>query len=131
MLDKKQDVNILVLLDAMNNCLRSDNYEWYDKHKDKIKSHLLNVLPHGSGINSDWQIDYTDKAIICRNSYHRMCRDGYYCGWIDFRVKIKGDYRDIWGKIIFSVVGRFGIHQDIKEYLYEIIAESLSVDSTS
>lgn len=121
-----QKINILVLQNAMNNCIESENWEWYEKHKDKIEEYLLEVLPHGSGIDGDWSFDIIDKAIFCRNSYHRMDGYGYYCGWIDFTIKIKADYRDMWGNIIFSVSGRFGKYQDLKDYLYEIVADSLS-----
>jgi len=118
--------NILVSLNAINNCLESGNNEWYDKHMDNITSALLDVLPHGSGIDGDWSFDYTDKRIYVSNSYHRMDENGYYCGWIDFTVIIDGLHRDIWGKLDFTIKGRFGKYQDLKDYLYEIIGESLT-----
>ena len=118
--------NILVSLNAINNCLKSGNNKWYDKHMDNITSALLDVLPHGSGIDGDWSFDYTDKRIYVSNSYHRMDGYGYYCGWIDFTNIIDGLHRDIWGKLDFTIKGRFGKYQDLKDYLYEIIGESLT-----
>ena len=123
-----QKTNILTTLNAMQNCLDRDppNTEWYEKHLVNLSCYLLDTLPHGSGIDCKWDFDYTDKGIFASNSYHRMNENGYYCGYIAFTIKIKADYRDMFGKVIFSIVGRFGKYQDIKEYLYEIIGNSLS-----
>ena len=43
----------------------------------------------------------------------------------DFQIVIKHGIRDMFGKIIFRIDGRFGKHQDIKDYLYEIIGQAL------
>lgn len=121
------DHNILTTLNAMHNCLDQEpiNIEWYDKHMDRITETLLDILPHGSGIDCKWEFDYTNKGVFASNSWHRMNGNGMYCGYIDFTIKIKADFRDMFGKVIFSIVGRFGKHQDIKEYLYEIIGYAL------
>lgn len=45
---------------------------------------LTKFLPHGSGINSNWEILITTRQtkIVCRNSFHTMTEHGYY----DYRV---------------------------------------------
>ncbi len=50
---------------------------------------LIDILPHGSGIDCDWTF-YRQKngSILCRNSYHLMDKHGSYCGWQDFTVKL-------------------------------------------
>ncbi len=123
-------VNILSAAGAMQNCVKvkrtnADGADWYYIHEKRIESALLEILPHGSGIDCDWAFGFTDKAILCLNSYHRMDEMGGYAGWIDFQVKISIDHRTIDGKIDFTVTGRFGKHQDIKEYLYDTIGEGL------
>lgn len=52
---------------------------------------LGEALPHGSGINGDWEIEYRKNYIIARNSYHCMDENGFYDGWQDFSVVIKKD----------------------------------------
>ena len=122
---KQETINLLSTLNAYHNCHKSDNYEWETKHWDKITEALLEVLPHGSGIDYDWRIESNGKDLICTNGWHYMNENGMYCDSWDFQVVIKSGVRDMWGKIIFRIVGQFGKHQDIKDYLYEIIGESL------
>ncbi len=123
-------VNILSIAKGMQNCVKvkhtnAEGADWYTIHRDRIESALLEVLPHGSGIDIAWYFDFTDKAIFCQNSYHLMNDNGFYIGWIDFQVKISINHRTIDGKIDFTISGRFGKHQDIKDHLYETIGQSL------
>ena len=119
------DINILSSAQAMGNCIESGNHEWYDKHEQRIIDTLLSILPHGSGIDCKWKFDITNKAIECKNSYHVMNDNGMYSGYIDFTVKIKTTHRDITGKLDFTITGRFGKNQDIKDYLCDTISYSL------
>ena len=125
-MDTQTEVNLLQTLNAYHNCLKSNNQLWLDKHEETIEDALLDSLPHGSGIDADWQIDILDNCISCHNSYHRMNGDGFYCEWIDFVVRIKANYRDMFGKLIITIYGKFGRHQDIKDSLYEIVQEGLN-----
>lgn len=123
-------VNILSTAVAMQNCVKiertnADGADWYTIHRERIESALLEVLPHGSGIDVSWVFDYTDKAIFCVNGFHRMAENGMYTGWIGFTVKIYIDHRTIDGKIDFTIIGRFGKYQEIKDHLYEIIGQGL------
>ena len=52
---------------------------------------LAGVLPHGSGIDADWTIEYRGNYIIARNSYHCMDENGMYDGWQDFSIVIEKD----------------------------------------
>lgn len=113
--------NILSSTQAMQNCLKANNTEWYDKHMERVVNTLLESLPHGSGIDCDWSFDITNKAIYCYNSYHVMNDNGCYNGYIDFAVIIKTTYRTIDGQLSFRISGRFGKDQDLKDNLYEKI----------
>lgn len=53
-----------------------------------IEENLKEFLPHGSGIDLDWDIEDKGKYYKCINSYHYMDEYGYYDGWIDFSVII-------------------------------------------
>ena len=50
---------------------------------------LPEILPHGSGIDSDWVIEGHAHHITCRNSFHCMSEDGIYEGWQDFSIILK------------------------------------------
>lgn len=125
---------------------------FYDRkieHSDII-SHtevLCYVLPHGSGIDSDWRIELLKNGNIhCHNAYHCMNQDGYYDGWIDFYVKLYrhrvNEYRVLQGlmsgkiqvvhrkgDIDFKIVGSFHLrwnkYIDVKDYLYDCIGYAL------
>lgn len=50
---------------------------------------LLNLLPHGNGIDSDWRIKTLKNGnVVAYNSWHHMDEWGYYAGWYDFHVKL-------------------------------------------
>jgi hypothetical protein len=48
---------------------------------------LKDELPHGSGIDADWNIHpASGHGIACSNSYHAMDCMGSYVDWLDFTV---------------------------------------------
>ena len=49
---------------------------------------LRGTLPHGSGIDCDWEIDDKGDKLIASNSYHCMDDVGFYDGWADFTLHI-------------------------------------------
>lgn len=86
------------------------------------------LLPHGSGIDSDWIVaDYSDYGINCFNSFHVMDENGMYAGWADFYIMV--DIRDplnfslhFRGNEAQSLNRRFGL----REYLEDLFAECFS-----
>lgn len=68
------------------------NHSSKDTLLDEVKAELLKVLPHGSGIDSDWKFSEfpmgSPDTIECYNSYHVLDGSGYYAGWIDFTVTL-------------------------------------------
>ena len=85
-------------------------------------------LPHGSGIDYDWQIEETEKHFICRNAWHYMNANGYYDGILPFTLKInKANFADF--KLTFSVnsAGRYRVNKGmIREYLEDLFQWRLS-----
>jgi hypothetical protein len=50
---------------------------------------LVDILPHGSGIDAEWQIEQLRNGNVVANcSYHGMDEHGYYDGWQDFKIVI-------------------------------------------
>jgi len=50
---------------------------------------LLELLPHGSGIDCDWSIiEHKNGNVTAKNSFHAMNETGMYDGYMDFTVRI-------------------------------------------
>jgi hypothetical protein len=89
---------------------------------------IPDALPHGSGIDADWYIEYKHGYIRCDNSYHCMNEDGYYDGWQDFSVILRKDNRDngVHVTIHFHNGHYKADRYMLKEYLGDTVAEMLS-----
>ena len=46
--------------------------------EEDITEQLLDILPHGSGINFDYEIEQKDKRIYIRNAWDYMDENGFY-----------------------------------------------------
>lgn len=56
---------------------------------------LAALLPHGSGIDGDWYIRVSrNGSVTVSGEYHAM-RDGGYCGWRRFSVRVYREPRDV------------------------------------
>lgn len=110
-------------IEAYQNCLKSNNTDWEEKHEEHIQE-LINKLPHGSGIDGKWVINYDKYEVIeLGNFYHAMDENGFYVGYIDFTVKIVPSLA--FGCKI-KIIGNFGKRQDIKEYLRDILSYDIN-----
>lgn len=50
---------------------------------------LLELLPTGNGINSDWEItEHKNGNVTAKNSFHAMDEAGFYDGYMPFTVRI-------------------------------------------
>lgn len=62
---------------------------------DAFAAAILDALPHGSGIDSDWSIIISPSehgySVNCSNSYHAMNSMGGYDGWVDFSFSFSLD----------------------------------------
>jgi hypothetical protein len=75
---------------AWNNCIKTNNTEWRDKHSETFKN-LLDLLPHGSGIDSSWNVELEncgDDKLVFFCGYHHMNENGMYDGWTEFTVTV-------------------------------------------
>jgi len=93
---------------------------------------LINILPHGSGVNSVWKFE--EKTIkkreftVAQNTYHGMSEDGMYDGTVDFKVYLKFDDEILTcDSITFTgyVPRRRSWFYGLREYLYELIDDSI------
>jgi len=124
-MERKLYQELASTIDARTRCGNRENTEWFDRHTDRIQE-LLDMLPHGSGLDGEWSIDYDlshlNKLVI-NMSYHAMNDAGYYDGWIDFTLIV---LPSLTNEINLHIRGKFGKYSDIKDYLYEITNYALT-----
>jgi hypothetical protein len=108
---------------ARVNCEKSGNMDWFDRHEDAIRK-LFDQLPHGSGIDSAYEIDWTTsngEKIVFSFSFHHMNENGYYDGWTDHTVTVTGSLQFGFN---LKISGRN--RNDIKDYLYDVFNEAFN-----
>jgi len=110
-------------INAYKNCSQIQN-PWMEKWRDNISYHEENYLPHGSGIgNCKVDIDKSSSnKVVIFSDYHVMNENGFYDGYIDFSVTIKPS---LLFDFALKINGKFGKHQDIKDYLYDTFDQDL------
>ena len=108
---------------AYNNCVKSGNTEWMEKHLERLEDYNDN-LPSGSGFDSGSKIDFdstNESKITINTSYHFMDEWGGYDGWEDYKIVIKPS---LLHDFLLTIHGKN--RNDIKDYMYEIFRDSLN-----
>lgn len=90
------------------------------EYEDEIEK-IRNILPHGSGINSDWSIDIKKDVVICKNSYERMNEAGMYDGVFPFSVRYAKDDFKVTFHSLSSKERRIANEEGLKEYLEDTL----------
>ncbi len=119
--------HIAVSLQAMQNCKKDNNEEWYEKHHTTIESFIYTFLPHGSGFDSGTKLDFdrsTPNRLVFLTAYHHM-NGGYYDGWTSHSVIVTPDLTSLFN---LRVTGRN--RNQTKDYIVETFAGCLSRDIT-
>ena len=121
----QQIVNTVV---AYKNCERLGNLDWMATHEQWLKR-AEDALPRGSGIDSGCEIDVeasNENKLVINSSYHCMDENGFYDGWIDFKVIVKPCL--LFG-ITIDIKGRFsdrhGKYVSLRDYLQEVFDHCL------
>jgi hypothetical protein len=98
---------------------------------NEILTKILEVLPHGSGINSDWHIFMASPTRIrCHNTFHPMDEQGGYDGYADFAFLF--DLRDTihggdYSRLMFlgSESQYYAKKYDLRDYIWDLLCETL------
>lgn len=113
-------------ISAYQNCITYNNTIWEEKHKEVIDE-IIDSLPHGSGIDGKTECDITnstDQKIIIESCYHCMNDNGYYDGWVDFKIIISASLSLGFN---IKITGKFGKYRSIVlDYLEETFAYALN-----
>jgi len=110
-------------LQAYQNCIKTGNKIWEDKHEEKLNELVKNEMPHGSGIDCGMELDFeksNPNKLIFNFSFHFMNDNGMYDGWIDYKLTV---IPDLYNDFYLNITGRN--KQQIKDYLYEIFDYAL------
>jgi len=89
----------------------------------------ITSLPHGSGIDANYNIIEKKDKYIISNEYHYMNEDGFYDGWLPFSVHLnKNDVNDF--KLYFNGLTSAGYYRAnkcmLRNYLEDLFAEIFS-----
>lgn len=111
---------------AWKNCIQANNIEWKNNHAQTMVT-LMDLLPHGSGIDSSWNTDVEkcgDDRLEFYCAFHHMNEGGYYDGWTEFTVIVKPSL--MFGCHV-KITGPFPRkYSDTRDYLHEIIEYALT-----
>lgn len=108
---------------ARENCLKSNNVEWQQRHTETINRLVEDCLPSGSGIDNGTAVDLdksTGNRIVLYTHFHHMNDGGMYDGWTDHTIIVTPAFDGI----DLNIRGRD--RNDIKEYLYEVYDSALT-----
>lgn len=110
---------------AYQNCVKSGNREWEDRHKDRILQLARENLPSGSGLDNGCSISVeqsSDARIVIATSFHHMDGEsGGYDGWTEHEIVVKPSLA--FG-ISLRITGRN--RNEIKDYLGEMFQDYLT-----
>lgn len=118
---------IASMLMAIENCEKSNNLEWRDKHEENLEKLVKDHLPSGSGFDNGTILDRdksTPEKLVFSTSFHHTDEGGMYDGWTEHTVTVRSSL--VFGYTI-NVSGKN--RNDIKEYIAESFHISLSLDT--
>ena len=81
---------------------------------------LLRILPHGSGINRDWQFEFKKDMCHAKNVYDYMNETGYYEFAFRFTVTFKPNAMYIKFNNLDNKERKFIQEDGLRDYLEEI-----------
>lgn len=102
---------------AIENCKRTGNTEWEDRHDERLRA-IMDRAPSGSGFDNGTKIEHVSSVnIVFSTAFHHMDEHGYYSGWTHHKVTVRAclsnGYR-------LSISGRN--RNDIKRYMAEVFS---------
>lgn len=117
--------SIAQLIQARNNC-RSD--EWKAKHSHALDFVMGSLMPSGSGIDSGTKLDpdSTPDKLVFIVDFHVMDENGYYDGWLEFKVTVRASLAQGF-EMKISGRDRNGIKEMLQEVYHHALSQEYSV----
>lgn len=83
---------------------------------------IIDMLPHGSGINYDWYIVIEDnKTVLCHNCYDTMDEYGSYRETIDFTAEYNFSFYDGLLKLKLTDLSLSVDGQSLENYIADVM----------
>lgn len=111
------------LIAARENCKRSDNAEWFDRHTISANNLVAYYLPSGSGFDSGTNLDFdrsTPECLVFTTSFHHMDEHGGYDGWTHHVIRVRASLH--YG-IRLTISGRD--RNSIKDHIHQAFTHAL------
>ena len=108
---------------AMANCKRTGNDEWFAKHEETIVRLVKEYLPSGSGFDNASAIYVAESSpnrLVFATSFHHMDQSGYYDGWTDHMIIVTPDLASGFN---LRVTGRD--RNETKDYIADMFQHAL------
>ncbi len=87
-------------------------------------SKIISILPHGSGIDYDWNVTRLKNGKVkASNAFHRMDSNGFYNGILPFSVTFSKDDFSVKFHGLNSTGYYFVAMDGLREYLEDLFAE--------
>lgn len=112
---------------AMLNCEKTENVDWYERHKETIEELVKRFLPHGSGFDCGTQFDFTyskPEKLIFITHFHHMDENGFYDGWSE-DIKIFVTPSLVFG-FNLKITGIRRKNKDESEFFYDTFYNALN-----
>jgi len=100
---------------AYNNCIKSGNKEWEDRHANNLEDLVKKYLPRGSGFDNGTKFNWDeskDNKLVFDTAFHHMDENGYYDGWTEHKIIITPDLMNDFN---IKITGKN--RNNIKEYI--------------
>lgn len=118
-------VSLAQIVQAIQNCEKSNNREWLQKHKDNLAAKVKEFMPSGLGFDAGTELPLSlnddPNRLVFLTSYHHMDEHGYYTGWSEHKVIVKPS---LTSGFDLRITGR-DRHQ-IKDYIRDVFNEALN-----
>ncbi len=85
---------VATVLQAMENCKKKNNAEWFYKHGQTLDSIEKEHFPSGSGFDGNCIINHMESKenkLVIYYEWHCMNDHGYYDGWLNFDLIVTPD----------------------------------------
>lgn len=115
---------LALLVTAIDNCEKSKNASWQERHATRLEMLVRNHMPHGAGIDTGtkFRLDLSSpNKLVFAAPFHHMDENGGYYGWTKHNILV---YPDLLSDIRLSISGPN--RNDIKEYLHETFFYALT-----
>jgi len=117
---------IAMKLQAIANCTKTHNTEWYNQHKAELISIIERSMPSGSGIDCGTCLDLEKSnhdRITLTCAYHHLTEHGLYNGWTEHVIIIRPSLAHG-----IAIVVRGEDKNGVHDYLAELYYDHLTAD---